>query len=95
MGIDLRRIEGEFLQAFLRDGGMEPVSKIIAGGRIVDAIPVLDDRTAFTNSNCATLIDYSINNSIKYTRVKDAVYQHGHTYHSLGVPVIQSKHSES
>ncbi len=47
--IDLDRIEGEFLQAFIRDGGVEPVSAIVAKGRIVDAFPVLDDRATFTD----------------------------------------------
>lgn len=31
IGINLDRIEEEFLQAFLRDGGVPPVSVIIAG----------------------------------------------------------------
>jgi len=46
--IDLGRIEGEFLQTFLRDGGVPPISIIVAGGRIVDSLPVLGDRALFT-----------------------------------------------
>jgi len=45
--IDLERIEGEFLQAFLRDGNVEPVSVVVAGDRIVDVFPVLGDRALF------------------------------------------------
>ncbi len=47
--IDLDRIEGEFLQAFLRDGGVEPISIVVAGGSIVDALPVFDNRAIFTD----------------------------------------------
>lgn len=49
-GIDLDRIEGEFLQAFLRDGDVSPVSIIVAGGSIVDSLPVLGDRASSPRS---------------------------------------------
>lgn len=47
--VDLDRIEGEFLEAFIRDGGVEPVCVIFAGSRMIDSIPVMNDRAAFTD----------------------------------------------